>query len=468
METLLEKDLPEGKEERIRLALDFIREQHSKEGTDNSEHDNKPKKDVLKLSKYGKKRRPTIRQIALHFQIPKSTLYDRMKADQGQKRQRTITKANTAAGQSDESSGENNEQDLQMQLGNQTTKTYTHLSQMRFSPEAESDMVRNMQGYVLAYGNLPLISDLRECIPSPTRAVHLGNKWITGFIRRHGEETIYGTMGEGVLNAKFKDFRQWKNKFSQLHDLFLPRLQSKLKRCDQFHYVCKYVPHGSNKANKMIFFALKVKIQQINAGTEKDVTISWLCEPITRELSPISPEEAKEQFLQDLNSILKHIDAKSTDLVVLEGLTQTEHWDWSQCLELVKMYKLNGKLYTVPWGNDLLTNCLNKDNNIAATFEKISQDSNSAVATKDMVNFASVSVMLKEIITNATPLPAVAANESLTQRDAIRQLIRTISENESRLYREIQDPDARVTLCNIFNQARLLEDSLSTCAVQPT
>ncbi|CDO95085.1 unnamed protein product [Kluyveromyces dobzhanskii CBS 2104] len=470
METFSEKELPIGKEERIKLALAFIREQYgNKEHTASFDKDNQPNPNELKLAKTEKKRKSTIRQIALYFQIPKSTLYDRMKADQGQKRQRTVVNRSRVIPPATESKQYTDVDDelqaIQLVERQDPAKVYAHTSQMKFSPEEESAIVHDIQRYMLAYGNLPLISNLKDCISNATSAVPLGNKWISSFIRRHAEESIYGNTDNRVANAKFKDFKQWKNRFGRLYDVFLLQFQLKMKKCSQFQYICRYTPNGPGTVStKMMIIALDVKVRQSEVHSENEVQISWLCEPRIAELNLPATNETNELFLQHFTSILELVDVNTTDLVILEGFTPTEHWDWSQCLQIVEQHNLKGKLFTVPWGNRLLSESLKNNlklNDALANNLQDIQTPTAGVGTP-LIDLAVVSDVLKEIISTPSSLPLTHTNDSVAQKEAIRQLMQSISDNESRLYREIQDPASRVTLCNIFNQVRSIDKSMST------
>ena len=487
-------ELPVSKEERIKLALSYIKEQY---GGDDPNlmcvDNNNSKANGIKATKYDKAQGgPTIRQIAMYFKIPKSTLYDRMKAYRGQKRQRAPTRmrARTRTQTQAQAQAQTQaqvpgipinlssikKQQQQFEEMDPIQKEFTHTSQMKYSPEMELLIVRNIQGYVMAYGNLPLISDLRECISLITRTKTFGNKWISGFIRRHADEPIYGNTGTTVPNATFKDFKLWKNKQSQLNTIFLQQLQKRLCICDRFQYLCLYEIRQADPATgvKHVILALDVKILETDSG-KKDVSVELLCDPVVVDIGAVAlpnldstshPGHPGDPLLHLLHSVLKYIPAEETQLIILEGLTHLEHWRWSQCIELVTKYKLNNKLFAVPWGNHIL----------AKSLQYSLQDTLLSKVTSSQLS--PTSRILKELVNNSTnnsQLHQQRRNHQNHQnhqnhhqhrlvdpKDALQKLLDTICKNESRLYRELHNPESRITLCDIFNQVRVISESLSS------
>lgn len=471
MESVIEGELPLSKEERIRLALDFVRSQHSGDDRDVSStmcenEDMVSGEGIHKDGKgYGRKQKHTIRQIAMYFQIPKSTLYDRMRADQGMKRQRSsksgrISKQVTV------------DMDLYSTLTGNTgqtdvSKIYSHTSQMKFSPEMEEQLVNNIQGCALGYGNLPLISELRSGVAQINNAAVLGNKWINGFIKRHAEEVIYGsdTTNSDELSIKFGDFKQWANKFTHLHGIFVHLLRTRMMSCKRFQYIFKYVVRRPNCAARHILFLIDIRVP--DDLSKNDLICTWLCEPLIRDFD--GPEEftasnsTSQAFLADIKKLL-HFVPKDTDLVVLEGLTPLENWEWLQCLEIIFQFDLVGKLYTVPWGNQLLANAFNF--NLDAN---VNQEFFTLANSPELRDLTAVSVLLHDLLTKHTISPPTitrrttaknSAASSRNSKEALDRLLRTISQNESRFYRELQAPDSRIALLDIFNQIRYYADTV--------
>ena len=353
---------------------------------------------------------------------------------------------------------------------------------MKFSPETESQIMKDIQGYTMAYGNLPLIIDLKETISDINDAPALGNKWINSFMKRHSTKSVYGTDGESLQSIKFNEFKQWRNKFGHMHGIFLQQLQSRLAACSRFQYICKYAVRKPECDIQYIIFALDIELRSCDSNTgsgdggEQEIRIEWLCEPVLRGSADIlgtkasegtdsdsasNSPSAVEPFLVDLDKVLTRLPSDSS-LVILEGFTPSEHWSWTQCLEILRRHNLSNRLFTLPWGNHLLENAFN------VSLEKREEESTGhgparsswSLSNTSLPDFSAISLTLADLTSKLKPAPVSTTCAALDPKEAMRQLLTTISQNESTLYRELQEPESRITLCDIFNKVRQLADSI--------
>ncbi|GAV46768.1 hypothetical protein ZYGR_0A03630 [Zygosaccharomyces rouxii] len=224
--------LPTNKEDRIKQALEFMRGERQAFAAD---------KNIKKHS---------IRQIAMFFQVPKSTLYDRLK---------------------------NKSVDPQVSDGRiymgpaYSVSSRAHSQQMKLSPEKEVALLDQLHHLCHALGNTLNLTHIRDFIVSLVDGISLGKKWVHNFNRRHDDAIIYGTTSSHY-NVRMFNSKSSRSNFENLWKCFVPLLQERIRQIppsQPFYYITRACFHQASMSS--IFTCFKIM--------PEDASISLLCPP---------------------------------------------------------------------------------------------------------------------------------------------------------------------------------------------
>lgn len=218
--------LPTNKEERIQQALEFMNSEKQAHGSD---------KNIKKHS---------IRQIALFFQVPKSTLYDRLKSKSNDLNANSIIKLLPPHNSSPKPHA--------------LSASRSHQQQMKLSIEKEDILLSEVRNLSHAYGNTLNYTQIREFIMSLVNGISLGKKWIHNFTRRHDEFIVYGTYNSR-FNVKMKRSKSCRCDFDYLWRCFIPLLQEKIRSLPQdkpFYYITRTCIHQSSMSSVFTCFEI--------------------------------------------------------------------------------------------------------------------------------------------------------------------------------------------------------------------
>lgn len=359
--------LPTNKEERIQQALEFMR---------NEKHAHDVDKNIKKHS---------IRQIALFFQVPKSTLYDRLK-------NRALLPSNDKA--------------ANPMTDNSVVNTYSissraHSQQMKISMEKEELLLLQTHKLCHSLGNTINLTHLKDFITSLVDGVSLGKKWVHNFTRRHENDLIYGTL-TSRYNVRMANSKNCRCNFEYLWRCFIPLLQETVKQLPQdkpFYYITRTSIHQPSMSS--IFTCFEVKPRDLSMrvfgkprlvmfpdyfgksypqrdGT-KDPTASVMNghENIDHEnlqdndttMDPVMNRHEKLQRhdkIEKLNVVFASIYAQccssseltpdTVPLVLFEGFTDRYYWDPLACKDMVHL----GQFLAVPWNQNVFQQLIYK------------------------------------------------------------------------------------------------------------
>ncbi|AET40451.1 uncharacterized protein Ecym_6048 [Eremothecium cymbalariae DBVPG len=512
--------LPANKEVRIQLALQYFKQQQQRDLP--SQNTSMTIGGVHRSATGGHAPRPkqSLRQIAMFFQIPKSTLYDRLKNSKKQRSTsnsvgpttKTVPKVRVAS--------------------NSNSNSTSHLIQMKLDPAREEQLFLYLRKVCLAYGNLPNLVQLKFLVSQEIKHITLGRKWVSNFIKRHNDQIIYGW--EVFHNPiKFEDFKKWKNQFTFLWIWFVPLLQEIMRKCmsngEVFYYLVR-VPI-SYEVLASCFIGFKV---------DPDMTLGLAFEPeLVTFRNNNSSLMHKEERIKTLNGILQKCYRKlphNAKLVVFEGFNDQYHWDFEDCIRLVNPENF----IALPWGRHILSRLIEFGPELVRIYDpqtvklswnethfklqdiktelkmfmSLSTDTSSAIdislpalsatsappsrpidielqATNTAAtaavsvdddedennddngdnendndnDAASVAVAILEhqsaathtAAATATTSPPIACTDALPQQ--LKDIVATIDDHEDQLYNNLRDPNSKVILNNIFNRLRSVVDN---------
>ncbi|GAV51793.1 hypothetical protein ZYGR_0AF02640 [Zygosaccharomyces rouxii] len=224
--------LPTNKEDRIKQALEFMRGERQAFAAD---------KNIKKHS---------IRQIAMFFQVPKSTLYDRLK----------------------NKSIDSQVNDGRIYVGpTYSVSSRAHSQQMKLSPEKEVALLDQLHHLCHALGNTLNLTHIRDFIVSLVEGISLGKKWVHNFNRRHDDAVIYGTNSSHYSIRMFNS-KSSRSNFDNLWKCFVPLLQERVRQIppsQPFYYITRACFHQASMSS--IFTCFKIM--------PEDTSISLLCPP---------------------------------------------------------------------------------------------------------------------------------------------------------------------------------------------
>lgn len=216
--------LPTNKEERIQQALEFMRSEKQAHAAD---------KNIKKHS---------IRQIALFFQVPKSTLYDRLK---------------------NKTSMNLDDDTIDKAAFNSPSSAYSissrsHSQQMKLSLEREEILLTQVHSLCHTLGTTLNLTHIRDFIISLVDGVSLGKKWVHNFTRRHDDAVIYGTS-KSRYNVKMLNSKSCRCNFEYLWRCFVPLLQATIKSLPQdkpFYYITRTCIHQPSMSSIFTCFEI--------------------------------------------------------------------------------------------------------------------------------------------------------------------------------------------------------------------
>lgn len=224
--------LPTNKEDRIKQALEFMRGERQAFAAD---------KNIKKHS---------IRQIAMFFQVPKSTLYDRLK----------------------NKSIDSQVNDGRIYVGpTYSVSSRAHSQQMKLSPEKEEALLDQLHNLCQALGNTLNLTHIRDFIVSLVEGISLGKKWVHNFNRRHDDAIIYGT-NSSHYNVRMFNSKSSRSNFENLWKCFVPLLRERIRQLppsQPFYYITRACFHQASMSS--IFTCFKIM--------PEDFSISLLCPP---------------------------------------------------------------------------------------------------------------------------------------------------------------------------------------------
>ncbi|EDO16976.1 hypothetical protein Kpol_1041p34 [Vanderwaltozyma polyspora DSM 70294] len=365
--------LPTDKEERIRKAIEFMQVESSVnvEGRNSKKH--------------------SIRQIALVFQIPKSTLYDRLKSNSNS--------TNKNAGNTDKlgdincSSGSvdnGNVNAKRRKVGSRSIVSTTggsaanslrsHAQQMKLSVEREELLINHIRNMNHALGNTMKTSKLKEFIFSLTEDIFLGKKWVQNFIKRNEHSIIYGSVNS-QHNIQISNLKNSINNFELLWDCFLPLYKETInglkQRNEPFYLIVKSCIHEQSMSS--LFTCLKIspvdfEIELIGTPLVvlfadyygKNINVVSVdntdnTENTLKKSKTSKDDKLKKEFkLDKLNETFKSIYSNCVSLhedngtanvpmVFFEGFQLNYNWEPLQCNELVT----SGKFISFPWNQSI-------------------------------------------------------------------------------------------------------------------
>lgn len=363
--------LPTNKEERIQQALEFMR---------NEKHAHAADKSIKKHS---------LRQIALFFQVPKSTLYDRLK------NKVTLTIEDKDRIPISGSPTISN---------SYSVSSRAHSQQMKISLEKEELLLVQTHNLCHAMGNTLNLTHIRDFITSLVDGVSLGKKWVHNFTRRHDDSLIYGTLSSR-FNVRMLNSKNCRCNFEYLWRCFVPLLQEKVKRLSQdepFYYITKTCVHQPSMSSIFTCFEIlpadmSVKIygkphlvifpdyfgkscmqrdmvNQTRAENGANFSESEAIdhEGLQESDSPMDSKVNKHEKVQKQHKIDKLNEAftklyasccmreeSNTDmppLVVFEGFNDRYNWDPLMCKNMVDL----GRFLAVPWNQQIFQQSISK------------------------------------------------------------------------------------------------------------
>ncbi|CCH59705.1 hypothetical protein TBLA_0B08900 [Henningerozyma blattae CBS 6284] len=221
--------LPTNKEDRIKQALKLM---------ENEE---------LAFNNGKKIKKHSIRQIAVFFKIPKSTLYDRLK----NKLPSQITIQQSTLPTSTPTSTTLKKNSIS-----------SHRLQMKISPERELKLIEQIKLLCQIMGNILNPTQIKNFIITSLddNQIILGKKWVHNFIRRHETSIIYGSLNHNNNNIQLINLRNSRNHFPYLWKCFVPLLQSVLNKNVSFYYITR---SSINKKNlSSIFTCFEISIDK--------------------------------------------------------------------------------------------------------------------------------------------------------------------------------------------------------------
>lgn len=358
--------LPTNKEERIQQALEFMR---------NEKHAHAADKNIKKHS---------IRQIALFFQVPKSTLYDRLK-------NRALLPNGGKTGNAVEASP----------VSTYSMSSRAHSQQMKISMEKEEALLQQTKKLCHALGNTINLTHLKDFITSLADGVSLGKKWVHNFTRRHDSDLIYGTLSSR-FNVRVSSSKNCRCNFEYLWRCFIPLLQETVKKLPQdepFYYITKTSIHQPSMTSIFTCFEVKPRDLSVRLFGEphlvmfpdyfgksftqrdlgKDPTTSIMNgnenidhenlrdnDPTTENIMNRHEKLQKHYKIDKLNtvfaSIYEHCCTSSNlspgtvPLVVFEGFTDRYNWDPLAGKDMVHL----GRFLAVPWNQQIFQQLISK------------------------------------------------------------------------------------------------------------
>ncbi|QLQ78059.1 hypothetical protein HG537_0A03060 [Torulaspora globosa] len=358
--------LPTNKEERIQQALEFMR---------NEKHAHAADKNIKKHS---------IRQIALFFQVPKSTLYDRLK-------NRALLPGNDKAGNAVVGSP----------VSTYSMSSRAHSQQMKISMEKEEMLLQQTRKLCHALGNTINLTHLKDFITSLADGVSLGKKWVHNFTRRHDNDLIYGTLSSR-FNVRVSNSKNCRCNFEYLWRCFIPLLQETIKKLPQdepFYYITKTSIHQPSMTSIFTCFEVKPRDLSITLFGEphlvmfpdyfgksytqrdlgKDPTTSIMnghenidhenlrdSDPTTEHIMNRHEKLQKHHKIDKLNTVFagiyehccssSNVNPGTVPLVVFEGFNDRYNWDPLAAKDMVHL----GRFLAVPWNQQIFQPLISK------------------------------------------------------------------------------------------------------------
>ena len=390
--------LPTNKEERIQRALEFMSAQ--KAGHLNG-------KNVKKHS---------LRQIALYFHVPKSTLYDRLK---NMNNARIIS--NTDIG--DHSVDDTNHGSI-TDLGNThdgsnrsvvintvsiKPSTRAHIQQMKLSIERENHLLNIIHTMAHALGNTMNITQIKSLILSLTSDVSLGKKWVHNFIKRHVNAIAYGSS-ESTINIRISNSKFLKNNFDHLWKCFLPLYQNTIKKLKleqkSFVYITRSCIHEQSMSS--VFTCFEVSSIDLSMKLISEPTLILFPDYFGKGVKVVyedmdnngavktskyikSSDKLKKQFkFKKLNECfckLYQNSKESNSIVFFEGFQENYNWEPLQCQDMISL----NDFIALPWNHAVLKT---KIINIFQNSLRLNIDAQSEIKNTQAHNTPSIEIPL--------------------------------------------------------------------------
>ncbi|AGO12729.1 AaceriADR261Cp [[Ashbya] aceris (nom. inval.)] len=487
--------LPANKEVRIQLALQYFRQQQR--GNVPLEADGA----ATNAAVNGLRPKQSLRQIAMFFQIPKSTLYDRLK--NSAKKQRAVVPAKVVPPSKTRATVASSPSNV------------SHLIQMKLDPTVEERLFLYLRKVCLAYGNLPNLVQLKFLVSQEIKHITLGRKWVSNFIKRHSERIIYGW---DVFHnpIKFEDFKKWKNQFTFLWVWFVPMLQGMLRKCmdngDDVYYLVRVPISYEMLASCFICFKI-----------EPELRLTLAFEPVVVTFRHNNTNMMhKEARIKTLNNTLYKCYQQipsSAKLVIFEGFNDQYRWDFEDCIRLINP----DNFVSLPWDRHILTKLIEfgpelvrmddpntvklswnethfrlqdianelklfmaqsneaiaSDVNLPALPDQTEESADAGTRAIDIELHGSTSIddgdspdddedadsaaadVAVAILGHSPPLQRTPSTERAsadpqTMHAQLKALVATIDDHEPQLYNNMADPASKVLLNNIFNRLRAM------------
>ncbi|AMD21743.1 HFL113Wp [Eremothecium sinecaudum] len=364
--------LPANKEVRIQLALQYCKQQQQRELKSQSTSIGDSPKYSGDAPIAHSRPKQSLRQIAMFFQIPKSTLYDRLKNSKKRVSRDDIDSVSGNASSFVSAVGAMPNDGGKRRSGSLTSpNTASHLIQMKLDPALEEELFLYLRKVCLAYGNLPNLVQLKYLISQEVKHITLGRKWVSNFIKRHNSRIIYGW--DVYHNPiKFEDFKKWKNQFTFLWIWFEPLLQNTIRKCvndgHAFYYLIR-VPISYELLGSC-FLCFKV-------SSDFKFSLVFVPEVITfrdNSSNMLHKEERVKILNRTLHSFCQRIPS-DTKLIIFEGFDEQYRWELESCVQLVNI----DNFVALPWGKHILMRLIdfgpellsmNGPNNIKLSWEE--------------------------------------------------------------------------------------------------
>ncbi|SCW00921.1 LAFE_0D01090g1_1 [Lachancea fermentati] len=397
----MREPLPTNKEERIQLALKFLKRQE--EGAEVVDNGAKPAKHSL-------------RQIALYFQVPKSTLYDRLKCKT-----------------------------------NNTSKA--HAQQMKLAPQVETQFLHKLRLLCQSHGNIPTLIQMKNVIESSIDNVSLGKKWIHNFVKRHQDFVIYGSDSSNITLGNFKSY---KSNYEYLWKCFVPVLQERItQQRSSFYYITRTALDNGSMSS--VFNCFKIN---------PNFTIEVKAPPQAVIFN--SDTTDKSTKIAQLNKILLSLYTQCESLspfVIFEGFDDTYHWDLTECDTYVDVTKF----LALPWGQEVFHRELFLE--FQSKFKTATQGCHLLQLPLGECNFK-LSQMMQNFIAVLRSQMSIDTSGDLRKSGSsialststnvfeggttaqLQSIIELIDQYEAQLYRDVLDPSSKVILNDIFTRLR--------------
>ncbi|CCK68247.1 uncharacterized protein KNAG_0A05840 [Huiozyma naganishii CBS 8797] len=339
----------------------------------------------------------SIRQVAQHFKVPKSTLYDRLRlkqsvsvADKDFSGNMDSSPASTEVNNDSHEGPTNKIQHdvliskniLPFTTGSvaqpQSNNYIKHENQMKMSVNEELRMLSQIKELSYTYGNLFGRKQILEHINEETGGkLDLGSSWLKSFLQRHSGVVLYGPP-EGFCKIKVSSLHMAKNNYNLLCKCFVKQVQFLSEtswRGRNIYYIARSSLHDRGQSSVFSCFELSLVNHSFKLVTTPKVLLfqDYRGRKLknANDSEPVSPiingkfsgDEVQNQLCDTLlKCISACIQREYSVSAATDGEEQTKtyhllkvlyeqfHWDITTCKEISK----TATFMSAPWQSQIL------------------------------------------------------------------------------------------------------------------